>query len=143
MSSAARLYATLADLLVGFHFCYVVFCVGGEIVIILGGLFRWSWVRVLGFRIAHMAAVALVAAESLAGAWCPLTVWEYRLRMKAGQNVEQQISFIARLVRSLIFYDLPAWAFVVAYVAFAVLVALTLVLVPPRRGLRRRPASPG
>jgi hypothetical protein len=142
MTGAAHLYATLADLLVAFHFCYVLFCIGGEIVIILGGLLRWSWVRNLGFRVAHMAAVALVAAESLAGAWCPLTVWEYQLRLKAGQSIEQQISFIARLVRSLIFYNFPAWAFVVAYVAFAVLVALTLILVPPHRGLRRRRVPP-
>ena len=140
----APLYATLADLLVVFHFCYVVFCVGGWIVIVAGGILRWGWVRNVAFRIAHMAAVALVAAESLAGAWCPLTVWEYQLRLRAGQTVEQQVSFVARLVRSIIFYDFPAWAFVAAYVAFALLVALTFVFVPPRRGAsRRRPPSPG
>jgi membrane protein YdbS with pleckstrin-like domain len=59
-------------------------------------------------------------------------VWEYQLRTLAGQRVEAQISFVARLVRSVIFYNFPAWVFLVAYVGFALLVVLTLFLVPPR-----------
>ncbi len=126
-------YAFLADLVVVVHFCYVAFTVGGELVILLGGACRWGWVRNLPFRIAHLAAVVLVAAEALAGTSCPLTVWEYRLRVLAGRGAEEQISFIARLVRSVIFHDLPAWVFLAAYVGFALLVGGTLFLVRPRR----------
>jgi len=131
-------YALLADSIVTFHFCYVGFTVGGEVIILLGGLLRWHWVRNLAFRIVHLASVALVAVEALAGAQCPLTTWEYQLRVMAGQRVEQQISFIARLVRSVIFYDFPGWVFVVAYVSFAVLVAATFLIVPVRRRPRRQ-----
>jgi hypothetical protein len=128
-------YALLADTIVLFHFCYVAFTVGGELVILAGCLLRWRWVRNLAFRIAHVASVALVAAEALGGATCPLTTWEYRLRMAAGQHIEQQISFVARLVRSIIFYDFPAWTFLAAYVGFALLVGATFLIVPvkPRR----------
>ncbi len=126
-------FALLADLIVAFHFCYVAFVIGAEIVILLGAAFRWRWVRVLSFRIVHLAAVALVAVEALAGAQCPLTTWEYQLRLRAGQTVEAQISFFARLVRSVIFYDFPAWVFLATYVGFALLVALTFVFVTPRR----------
>ncbi|MGA2640841.1 MAG: DUF2784 domain-containing protein [Spirochaetia bacterium] len=132
-------FAFLADFIVGVHFCYVMFTVGGEIVILLGGLFRWRWVRILSFRIIHLASVALVALEALVGAQCPLTIWEYRLRMMAGQGSNAQISFIARLVRSVIFYDLPAWVFLAAYVGFALLVGLTFILLAPQR----RPPSQG
>ena len=125
-------FALLADIIV-LHFCYVAFTVGGEIVILLGGALKWPWVRALSFRIVHLAAVVLVAGEALAGASCPLTVWEYGLRLRAGQVVEGQVSFVARLVRSIIFYDLPAWVFLVAYVAFAALVALTFVIFVPTR----------
>jgi hypothetical protein len=132
-----NLSALLADVIVIFHFCYVAFTVGGEIAVLLGGALRWQWVRNLPFRIVHLAAVVLVAGEALAGAACPLTVWEYGLRVRAGQATEAQVSFVARLVRSIIFYDLPAWVFLAAYVAFAVLVALTFVLVVrPRRAPR-------
>jgi hypothetical protein len=127
-------FAVLADLLVGFHLCYVAFTIGGELLILVGGLLRWGWVRNLIFRIVHLASVVLVAVEASAGTMCPLTVWEYQLRMLAGQRVEAQISFIVRLVRSVIFYDFPAWVFLAAYVGFALLVGFTLILVRPRRG---------
>ena len=100
-------FAVLADIIVIVHFCYVAFTVGGEILILLGGALTWAWVRNLPFRVVHLAAVVLVAAEALAGTSCPLTVWEYALRARAGQAAEEQVSFVARLVRSIIFYDLP------------------------------------
>lgn len=125
-------FAFLADLIVVLHFCYVTFTVGGELIILLGGIVKWAWVRNLPFRIAHLASVVLVAVEALAGASCPLTVWEYKLRLLAGQRAEAQISFVARLVRSIIFYDFPAWVFLAAYVGFAAAVVLTFILLPPR-----------
>ena len=125
-------YAAVADILVAAHFCYVAFAIGGELFVILGALLRWSWVRNLPFRIVHLCAVVLVAVEASSGIPCPLTEWEYRLRVLAGQRVEAHISFIARIVRSIIYYDLPAWVFLAAYVGFALLVALTFVLVRPR-----------
>lgn len=131
-------YALLADIVVGFHFCYVSFAVGGELVILLGWAFRWGWVRNLTFRVVHLCAVALVAAESVIGVPCPLTTWEYELRALAGQTSEAQVSFVARLVRSIIFFDFPAWVFVVMYVSFALLVAATFVLVRPRRSAHAR-----
>ncbi len=118
------------------HFIYVAFAVGGEILILLGGALRWGWVRGLPFRITHMASVLLVAVESIGGAGCPLTTWEYRLRGLAGQRTEEQISFIARLVRGIIFYDFSARVFLAAYVGFALFVGLTFLIVPPHRRSR-------
>jgi hypothetical protein len=137
------LFATLADILVAGHFCYVAFTIGGELLIIVGALLRWGWVRNMSFRIVHLCSVVLVAVEASTGTQCPLTAWEYRLRELAGQRVEAQISFIARLVRSIIFYDLPAWVFLAAYVGFALLVGLTFLLVRPHRHHARRSAAGG
>jgi len=128
--------ALLADAVVVLHFAYVLFAVGGEILVLAGGLLGWRWVRNLPVRLAHLAAVVLVAIEALLGVVCPLTEWEFRLRELAGQQVERQLSFVARLVRSIIFYDFPAWVFTLAYVGFAVLVAGSFLLLPPRRAKR-------
>jgi hypothetical protein len=136
-----RLYGPAADAVVVFHLCYVLFAVGGEAVILLGGLLHWSWVRSRAFRIAHLASVVVVAVEALIGMLCPLTEWEYRLRLLAGQTVEEQIPFMARLVRRIIFYDFPTWVFTLTYILFATLVAATLFLVPPR-SKRRSPKNP-
>lgn len=132
-------YAILADAVVLAHLCYVLFAVGGEILVLAGGLMGWGWIRNLPFRIAHLASVVVVAVEALVGVLCPLTDWEYTLRRLGGQAAEEEIPFMARLVRRLIFYDLPQWVFTTAYVVFALLVVGSLLLFPPRTGRRNRP----
>ncbi len=130
------LYALAADILVGIHFLYVLFVVAGEGAILIGGLRNWNWVRNMTFRITHLIAIAVVAVQALAGVLCPLTIWEYQLREKAGQHVEWDISFIGRLLRLIIYHDLPEWFFTILHVGFAVLVLWTLIRYPPAR--RRR-----
>lgn len=125
-------YPLLADLIVIFHFLYVLFAVGGQIVIIFGGFLRWRWIRNLTFRVVHLISVVLVAVEAFIGVLCPLTVWEYNLRRLSGQTVDRDISFIARLVRTVIFYDFPSWVFTLMHITFGFIVILTFVLIPPR-----------
>ncbi len=131
-----RLYAHIADAIVVFHLVYILFAVGGEIAVLLGGILRWRWIRNLTFRLVHLAAVVVVAIEALVGVVCPLTAWEYQLRLHADQRIEQQIPFMVRLVHRIIFYDFPAWVFTVTYVLFSVLVVASLVFLPPRRKAR-------
>jgi hypothetical protein len=126
-------FALLADFVVLIHFCYLGFTVGGEISILIGWLRGWTWVRNRVFRTLHLLAVLFVAFEALLGIWCPLTLWEYRLRTAAGQSAEEDISFVGRLVRMLLFYEFPVWFFTLLYVGFGGLVLLTLMLVPPAK----------
>lgn len=130
------LYGFAADFIVLFHLFYVLFAVGGEFFILLGGLLHWAWIRDLTFRIVHLLAVVVVAVEALIGVLCPLTEWEHRLRFRAGQIVEEEIPLMARLVRRFIFYDFPAWVFTLAYILFALAVAVSFFLLPPRRKSR-------
>lgn len=121
--------ALLADIVLAVHFLFVLFVVGGLIAIWAGAALGWSWVRNFRFRVAHLAAVLFVAAESLAGIVCPLTVWEALLR-RAGT---EQGSFMQRWVWRLLYYDLPEWVFTLIYALFALLVLATFRLVRPRR----------
>ncbi|MCK4543010.1 MAG: DUF2784 family protein, partial [Spirochaetales bacterium] len=70
----------LADLVVLVHFGYLLFTVGGEIIILIGGLLSWKWVRNLTFRIIHLLAIVVVSLEAIIGVWCPITILEYQLR---------------------------------------------------------------
>jgi hypothetical protein len=126
--------AFLADLIVVIHLLYVGFTVGGEALILFGTFLRWRWIRNMTFRVIHVAACAFVAVEALVGVLCPLTEWEYSLRIMAGQRLERDLTFIARLVHSVIFYDFPSWVFLVCYIAFGGFVILTFVLIPPAQG---------
>jgi len=118
----------LADCILIGHFAFVLFVVAGLGVTWLGAWLGWRWVRNLWFRVAHLCAIVFVAAEASAGIWCPLTIWEAELR---GAPAEK--SFIAQWIHRLLFYDFPPWVFTTAYVAFALLVAVTFWLMPPQR----------
>ena len=120
--------AVIADAILVLHFLFVLFVVGGFALILAGAALCWSWIRDRRFRLLHLGAILLVVCESLAGMACPLTVWEDALR-RAGP---QQASFIGRWISRLLYYDFPGWAFALTYTVFALAVALTWRLVPPR-----------
>ncbi len=126
-----------ADIVLATHFLFVAFVVGGLAVIWLGAALHWAWIRNFWFRTAHLGAIGFVAAESLVGVLCPLTVLEDALR----QGGQPQASFIQRWVSRLLYYDLPERIFTVAYVLFALIVALTFMYIRPERR-SRRPDSP-
>jgi len=120
-----------ADLIVSIHFGYVIFVVGGLLVIILGGVLRWRFIRNFWLRIIHLAMILLVVFETLWGISCPLTDWEYELRIAAGQQNVSGESFIARLIHLLIFYEFPQIVFTVAYCVFGIAVLMSWWLIPP------------
>jgi len=125
--------AVLADAVLVVHFAFVVFVVGGFALILAGAAAGWRWVRNRAFRRLHLAAILFVAAESLVGVVCPLTVLEDALRASGEER-----SFIGRWVARVLFYDLPEWAFAAAYVIFALAVAAAYWLLPPRTATIRR-----
>ena len=135
-----------ADALLVLHFLYFLFCVLGEVAVLLGALVlrlrpaaagSLAWIRSRRFRIVHLAAVVIVGIEGLIGMLCPLTAWEYMLRRAAGQTVESEIPLVPRILRSVLFYDFPFWVFTVLYVGFAVLVLVSFFLFPPRKPAHR------
>lgn len=117
----------LADAILLVHAAFVLFVVGGLAAIWAGVARARPWARNRAFRLAHLAAIAFVAAESLAGIACPLTLWEDALR---GRDPGAQ-SFVGRAVRAALYWDLPESVFTAAYVAFAALVAWTWWRWPP------------
>lgn len=124
--------AILANLVVAFHLAYIAFVVLGFVAVLIGGAAGWRWVRNVWFRAAHLAAIALVLFESLAGMACPLTTLENSLRLRAGQPGYAG-AFVAYWLDSLIFYRAPGWVFIALYAAFTLAVVLAFWLVPPRR----------
>jgi hypothetical protein len=120
--------AFLADLILIVHFLFVAFVVGGLALVWIGAAAGWNWVRKFWFRVAHLAAILFVACEALIGIWCPLTVWEARLR-----GIGAEKSFVAQWIHRVLYYDFPEWFFTTAYVAFALAVAATWRWIPPNK----------
>lgn len=130
------MHSFLADLILVVHFAFVLFVTGGLVLTWIGAAAGWRWVRSFRFRAAHLAAIVFVAAEALAGIWCPLTLWEAHLRGASAQK-----SFIAHWIHRVLYYDFPEWVFTIAYVAFAAAVLATWVIVRPIKnsGTQARP----
>lgn len=125
----------LADLVLIVHALLVLFIVGGLAAIWIGACAGWGWVRGWWWRATHLLAMTVVALLPLLGIACPLTVLEDWLRH--GEQGTQ--GFVQRWVGRLLYYDLPAWVFTLAYVAFALLVLWTWRRIPPRRRGRAGP----
>jgi hypothetical protein len=132
----------LADVILLLHALFVAFVVLGFVLVVIGWLKRWGWVRNLWFRLAHLLAIGVVVAQAWAGQYCPLTVWESRLRVAAG-GVGYSQSFIQHWVHKLLFFNVPLWVCAVVYTVFGLAVLASWVFCPPRIGSGRRTADPG
>jgi len=133
-SSVAYLYAADAVLLL--HSLFVVFVVGGLILIFVGAAGAWAWVRNPLFRCLHLAAIGVVTMQAWAGVVCPLTTLEMFLRASAGDAVYQG-TFMAHWIGELLYYDAPAAVFTAAYTVFAFVVVASWILVRPQPFIRR------
>ena len=122
----------LADGILIVHFAFIAFVVIGLLLILLGIVRRWAWIRNFWFRAAHLLAIGLVVAEVWCGIACPLTVWENASRASGGGTAYSE-SFVQHWLHAVIFYDFPPVAFTIAYSVFGALVVLTWAVAPPRR----------
>lgn len=128
-------YQLLSDVVLMLHFAVVIFVVGGTAFILIGNLAGWRWVNDFGFRITHLSVIGFVVAETWLGASCPLTTLEMWLRTQA-RAVTYSRSFLAHWVQRLLYFDVPAWIFVLGYTVFGLLVMGLWWRFPPR--LRHR-----
>ena len=128
-------HGLLADMVGLIHAAFVLFVTGGLAAILAGWKLRWRWTESRAFRIAHLAAIAVVVLQTWLGELCPLTIWENQLRHLAGQE-GVGTSFIGFWIERLLYWRLPAWVFLAAYTIFGGLVVATFVWYPPGRGPR-------
>jgi len=129
LSDSWFLYA--ADALLVTHVAFVAFVGFGLVLILVGRLRHWNWVRNPWFRLAHLCAIGIVVLESWFGIVCPFTRWEMELRQHAG-DAAYSGSFIAHWLDRILYYQAPEWVFAICYTVFAALVVASWFLVRPR-----------
>jgi polyferredoxin len=129
-------YELLANTVLAVHAAFVTFVVLTVPCIYIGTIRNWRWIRIYWLRVIHLVGIFIVVAQSWAGAICPLTTLEMWLRENARLGTYNG-SFIGHWLQKLIYWDLPAWAFIVVYSLFALLVIFTWYVVPPTKNRRR------
>ncbi len=132
-------YRIAADLVLAVHASFVLFVILGLVLIGVGGVRGWRWVRNPWFRLGHLLAIGVVVAQAWLGAICPLTSLEMALRSRAGDAVYRG-SFITHWMKTLLYYEAPLWVFAICYTVFGLLVVASWIIVP-RRPLFRRGRS--
>lgn len=126
-----QFYLVAADATLFIHALFVGFVIFGLILVFVGKLLSWSWVRNRRFRIAHLAAIGIVVLQSWFSIICPLTLWEMELRDRAGDTTYPG-SFVAHWLETLLYYRAPEWVFILLYTLFGALVVGSWFWVRPR-----------
>ena len=126
------IFLLAADVILLLHVLFVVFVVIGLLLIVIGKVRAWSWIRNPWFRLIHLAAISVVMVQSWLGLICPLTTIEMALRSRAGDTVYSG-SFLSHWLESILYYQVPSWIFVVCYMAFAAAVVASWFWIRPRR----------
>ncbi len=125
-----QFYESLADAVLILHTLIVAFIVIGLLLILIGGVRKWTWIVNPWFRIAHLVGIGTVVLQAWLGVLCPLTTLEMWLRQQAGGLIYRE-SFIQYWLQKILFYQAPLWVFAVAYTAFGLLVLMAWLKFPP------------
>lgn len=128
---SAELYLLAADAILVTHVLFVAFVVFGLVLILIGRLRAWSWVRNPWFRLLHLVAIGVVVLQSWLSVICPLTIWEMALRERAGGAVYSG-SFISHWLEGILYYRVSEWVFVICYTLFGMLVVACWFWARPR-----------
>lgn len=125
------LFLLAADAILYLHVFITAFIIFGLVLIFIGKIFSWSWIYNPWFRLLHLLAISTVVIQSWFGVICPFTTLEMELRSRAGDAVYSG-SFIAHWVETILYYQAPAWVFVIAYGIFCILVIMSWIFIRPR-----------
>lgn len=131
MNSPA-LFTLAADIVLFLHVLVVIFNVFGLVLIFVGNVLNWLWIRNPWFRLIHLFTISVVVLLSWLNFLCPLTSIEMALRTRAG-DIAYSGSFISHWLENILYYQAPPWVFVVSYTIFGVMVVVSWFLVRPRR----------
>jgi Protein of Unknown function (DUF2784) len=119
------------------HVAVIAFNIAGCVLIPIGAWRRWRWVRGFWWRLAHLSSLAVVALQALLGRACFLTIWQSDL---SGASRVQPL--IAGWIDRLIYWTLPPWVFVLAYVVVFLYVIALWIFVQPRMSGADRACRP-
>jgi hypothetical protein len=126
-------YGTLADLVVGLHFLFVLF-------VVLGGLLVLKWPRLAYL---HVPTAVWGAAIEFGGWICPLTPLEHWLRRQAGDTAYAG-GFIEHYILPILYPSALTRPIQIALGVFVLVINVLIywLLVRQRRGRVSRPSPP-
>lgn len=126
----------MADLILILHTLFILFVIGGQLLVLIAWAGKWQWARNIIFRACHLFAISFVVLEAWFGIICPLTTLENYLRKRTGAAGYEN-SFIEYWLSQLIFYEAPHQVFTLIYSLFFLVVLLSYFFYPPQQRKNR------
>ncbi len=129
----------LADALVVIHFLWILFMLVGFF------LTFWDFFRLYClrrsprffdrwiFRTIHLAGILYVAVLALLGRNCPLTIWEYNLRLQYDPGLIYPGSFIAFYIEKLVYPAVHPLAILIPTIFLGAFTFVVFVIRPPEK----------
>ena len=101
----------LAEIILYFHFIIFFFIRRGFVVIPLGYLLKWNFVKIKLLRLIHLLLMTFVTFETILGFMCPLTYFEKFLR-----NDTEATNLITIVLHKIMYWDFPSHYFIILYI---------------------------
>ena len=118
----------LADAILLLHLAIVLFNTLGLVLVWVGAVLGWRWVRIFALRIVQILLMGYIALQAMVGQICPLTILEDALRGTVDER-----GFIARWASALLYWNAPPWVFAAGYLVWFGVMLLTWFMVRPVR----------
>ncbi len=122
----------LGDFVAIVHAGFVIFVIVGFVLIVVGELRHWRWVRNAWFRYVHLAAVMFTLVRVWLGMTCPLWILEDHVRGSTTATYDRVTQWCHRLC----FRGSPHRDFQIKVTLFAALVLAQMILTLALQGAR-------
>jgi len=137
------IYKILADIIVFFHFVWILFMLWGFFRTFLSIIFvyiikinckKWElffdrWF----FRTLHLGGIVYVGFLSVLGKYCPLTMLENFLIMQKNPDLKYPGSFIVYHIEKLVYPDINPKVIIIPTICIAVFTIAVFIIKPPDR----------
>jgi hypothetical protein len=137
------LYKILADLVVFFHFTWILFVLWGFILTVCSSVsiyvlrnakdrsraFFDRWI----FRTVHLAGIVYVGVLTWAGIICPLTILENTLRQQYDPTLTYPGSFVVHYMQRIVYPDANFLLFVIPTIIIALFSIFMFIARPPAK----------
>jgi len=125
-------YKIFADVIVVFHFLWILFIVSGFCVTLYGVIFDRKYLDMLMFRVIHLCGIFYVGLLTVLGKWCPVTILEYNIRQKYDSSLFYSGSFMVDWIERIVYPDVHPMLIQIPTVIIAVSTVVIFLTLPPR-----------
>lgn len=126
------MYRIIADTVVVIHFLWILFMIFGFLFTVYAAVFRRAYLNFLVFRMVHLFGIFYVGLLVVLNRYCPLTLFEYKLRQSSCDAGNYSGSFIVDWIEKLVFPDVNPLLLRILTILIAAFTLILFILFPPR-----------